>query len=59
MDYIKTQSGSHFDPTIVSQFEEIAPLMYEKTHSISESEEKSLLAPMIDEYFSIDIIENE
>lgn len=59
MNYIRTQSGSHFDPTIVAQFEEIASLMYEKTHGVSESEAKSLLQPMINKYFSINLIENE
>lgn len=57
MNYIRAQSGSHFDPAIVSQFEEIAPLMYKKTHGINESEAKSLLEPMINKYFSINLID--
>lgn len=57
--YQLNSEGSHFDPTIVSQFEEIAPLMYEKTHGISESQAKSLLEPMINKYFSINLMDNK
>lgn len=56
MNYIMEQSGSHFDPSVVSAFEGLAPFMYERTHGISESDAKKLLDPLIKKYFSIDLI---
>jgi len=41
MNYIKTQSGKHFDPSIVSQFEGLATMVYEKTHGVSEEDAKN------------------
>jgi len=57
MDYMRSQSGSHFDPSIILLFENLAPFMYEKTHGISEDEAKKLLEPMIIKYFSVDLMD--
>lgn len=57
MDYIKTQSGKHFDPSVVSVFDGMARSMYEQTRDITELDAKALIEPLISKYFSVDLLD--
>jgi hypothetical protein len=56
---MREQSGSHFDPSVMSEFEGLAKYMHERTHGISEHDAKKLLEPLIQKYFSVDLIDQE
>lgn len=59
ISYMREQSGSHFDPSVMSEFEGLAKYMHERTHGISEHDAKKLLEPLIQKYFSVDLIDQE
>jgi len=59
VSYIKEQSGTHFDPAVVAAFSGIADTLYTKTQGLSEVDTKKLLEPLVQKYFSVDLVDLE
>lgn len=57
--YINEQSGKHFDPTVVTKFENLSLYLYEKTHGLTEQGAKNLVEPLIAKYFSVDFLDQD
>ena len=53
IDILRKDTGSHFDPRVMSAFERVADEIREKLHDASEADARALLEAQIRKHFTI------